>query len=160
MTRSGSCYNFHFAKLFKSWKKGKAPPSIVFHEYVSDRSICVVHNLDLYLKRSEKWRDNGQKNQLLLSFVNPHKEVVKSTISGWIKFVLSQVGIDTNIFKAHSTRSASTSKVGSKVHSTGGLSIQDILDRGNWSNSSTWQTFYNKTIIKTSKNYEEILLGN
>ena len=88
----------------------------------------------------------GEKRiSLLLSFVNPHKEVVKSTIAGWIKFVLSQVGIDTDIFKAHSTRAASSSKVKSKIHTTG-LSIQDILKRGNWSN-------------KTSETYEEVILS-
>ena len=36
MTRSESTYTFHFAKLFKSWRKGKAPPAIVFHKYSSD----------------------------------------------------------------------------------------------------------------------------
>ena len=132
MTKPDSAYTFHFTKLFKSWKKGKAPPSIVFHEYVPDRSICIVSILDLYLSRSKKWRDGGQKNQLLLSFVNPHKEVVKSTISGWIIFVLFQARIDTTTFKAHCIRSAFSSKVGSNIHTTG-LSIQDILNRGNWS---------------------------
>ena len=51
--------------------------------------------------------DSGHKH-LLLSFVKPHKEVKKSTISGWVKQVLKE----SKIFKAHSTRSASSSKVG------------------------------------------------
>ena len=56
-----------------------------------------------------------------------------------VKDILSLSGIDTSVFKAHSTRSASTSKANST-----GLSEKDILKRGSWKNSSTWQRFYKK----------------
>ena len=44
------------------------------------------------------------KSQLLLSFQRPYKEVVSSTISGWIKTVLKLANVDTYIYRAHSTR--------------------------------------------------------
>ena len=62
-----------------------------------------------------------------------------STIPGRIKNILKEAGIDTKIFKGHSTRSASTSKAG-----LAGLSVTDILERGSWTNASTWQRFYNR----------------
>ena len=43
---------------------------------------------------------------------------------------------------AHSTRSATASKA-----STSGVSVIEILERGTWSNKSTWQRFYKKDII-------------
>ena len=81
-------------------------------------------------------------SQLLLSFVNPIKPIVSSTISEWLKNVLKKAIIGINTFKAHSTRSASTSKV-----DLSGAPIE-ILRRGCWFNKSTWQKFYNKSIIR------------
>ena len=55
--------------------------------------------------------------------------------------MLTISGVDVGVFKGHSTRSASTSKA-----ALSGLSVPDILERGCWSNSSTWQKFYNRQI--------------
>ena len=95
-------------------------------------SLCVAAILNEYLKRSEKWRTSGEC-QLVLSFVQPHKPVVSSTISGWIKKVLTISGVDVGVLKGHSTHTVSTSKT-----ALSGLSVADILERGCWSNSSTW----------------------
>ena len=85
---------------------------------------------------------------MLLSFQKPYKEVVSSTISGWLKKVLRLAKIDNDIYKAHSTRSASTSNVKLK-----GLSLSDILRRKSWSRKSTWQRFYNKDIAFPEENF-------
>ena len=42
MIRTESTYVFTFSKLFKSWRKGKNPPSVKFHEYTHDTALCVV----------------------------------------------------------------------------------------------------------------------
>ena len=65
------------------------------------------------------------RHQLLLSNEEPHKPVVSCSISGWLVKVLGEAIIDTNKFKAHSTRGASTSK-----ESTKGLACKDILEMG------------------------------
>ena len=54
----------------------------------------------------------GDKSNFLLSFVKPQNPVVSSTISEWIKNVFGEAGVDTEIFKRHSTRSVSASKAG------------------------------------------------
>ena len=59
-----------------------------FQEFEQDRSLCVVSLLDTYIERSKPWRQGTTKGQLLISFVKPHNEVVKSTISGWVKEVI------------------------------------------------------------------------
>ena len=71
----------------------------------------------------------------------PHREVTSSTIARWIKEVLSLTRIDVKRFKAHSTRSASTSKA-----SVLGLTISDILKGGSWSKESTWEKVYCRKI--------------
>ena len=120
MTKGDKKVTFYFAKLHKSWHKGKPPPSLTITGFPEDPQLCVIETLDTYLDRT-KHRRLG-KCQLLLSFQKPYKEVVSSTISGWIKKVLKLAKIDTDIYKAHSTRSASTSNVKLK-----GLPLGDIL---------------------------------
>ena len=50
--------------------------------------------LDFYLEHTKHWRSGSGHKQLLLSFVKPHKEVKKSTISGWVKQVLKESGVN------------------------------------------------------------------
>ena len=143
MAKTKSCYKFYLNKLDKSWRKCKAPPAFTYQEYTPNESLYVVRTLDEYIARTERWRSAEEHSQLLLSFIYPEKPVVSCTISGWLKTILMKSGIDTSNFKAHSTRSASTSKAGLQ-----GASIEDILKRESWSNKSTWQRFYNKNIVE------------
>ena len=72
-----------------------------------------------------------------------------STISRWLKETLVLSGVTKILdFGGHSTRSASTSKA-----ELSGLSVKEVLDRGSWSNESTWQKFYHKEIIKVGQVY-------
>jgi len=140
MVKTLNSYQFYFTKVTKTWKKGQPPPMIEFKEFPQNSNLCVVKCLTEYLQRSKVWRKDGQ-NQLLLSHLNPHVEVKSSTISNWVKLVLKFSGIDVAKYQAHSCRSASTSKAKAL-----GLSLNEILQRGQWSNESTWQKYYNKQI--------------
>ena len=154
MASSETAITFTLSHLSKTCKKGSLP-SIVFTKFASEPKLCVVTTLESYILRSKIWRTDC-KNQLLLSYVKPHNPVEKCTIAGWLKNTLNLAGINTDVFKAHSTRAASTSKVGSSLGSSG-LSLQDILKRGNWSNADTWQKFYNKEIV--GNHFEHSVLG-
>ena len=57
--------------------------------------------------------------------------------------LMERAGIDTNTFKSHSMRSASTSKA-----KAGGVSVSDILRGAVWSRESTFERFYHKPIIE------------
>ena len=96
-----------------------------------------------YINRSKPWRGSNHVKKLLLRSIRPHNAVVSCTISGWLKKTLKQGGINTDLFKARSARSASSSKV-----SMGGAPLVEILKRGSWSHHSTWQRFYNKHTIQ------------
>ena len=89
--------------------------------------------------------------------MRPYKEVKSSTVVNWVKLVLKMAGIDTSLYKAHSCRSASTSKA--KVL---GISLKDILKRDQWSGASTWQRHYNKEIVNTreSSEFETVIFNN
>ena len=74
---------------------------------------------------------------VFIALTKPHKAVTASTISRWIKDTLALSGIDTSIYKAHSTRSASTSRA-----VNAGVPIEQILKVGDWSNTHTFNKFY------------------
>ena len=82
------------------------------------------------------------------------KRVVGTTISGWVKkFCGYPVGVVTVLAKAHSTRAASIF-----IANTIGLSGDEILQSGFWSNKSTWQIFSKKDIIpRSAKNFHKSL---
>ena len=79
---------FYFPKLLKTWKKGGAPPKLEIFAFEKDTDLCVIQTLKLYLDRSQEWRDE-KKTQLLLGTNKPHKPVSVSTVSRWIKDVMS-----------------------------------------------------------------------
>ena len=151
MTKGDNKVTFCFARLHKSWRKGKPLLLLTIIGFSEDPQLCVTEILDMSLDRTKDRRFG--KSQLLLSFQKPYKEVVSSNILGLIKKVLKLTKIDTDIYKAHSTRSASTSNVKLK-----GLSLADILKRGSWSRKSTWQRFYNKDIVFPEENFQNTLL--
>ena len=80
-------------------------------------------------------------NQLFVAFIKPHHAVTSSTIARWLKTTLEQAGIDTAIFKAHSTRGASTSAAALR-----GVTTSDIILAADWSSDSVFRRFYYKPV--------------
>ena len=70
-----------------------------------------------------------------------HHAVTSSTIARWLKTTLEQAGIDTAIFKAHSTRGASTSAAALR-----GVTTSDIILAADWSSDSVFRRFYYKPV--------------
>lgn len=84
-----------------------------------------------YFERTKSFRDSDQSNDSLLrTIIKPHKGVTANTVSNWIKDVMYLAGIDTSRFKAHSTRSATTSKA-----FRNGMPVDDVLMMADWSHA-------------------------
>ena len=153
MEKTFSSYNFHFSKLTKTWKKGKAPPCLEPRAYRQNKDSCVMVCLDTYVKRSNSWCEKGQP-ELLRSYLKPQKEIQKFTLACWVKIVLRKAGIDTSQFKAHSCWSAATSKAKGM-----GVSLEGVLKRGKWSGEWTWQKYYHKP-IERNETFETAVLSS
>ena len=131
MAKTKSCYNFCFNKLDKSLRKGKTPSAVIYQEYTQSESLWIVKTFRTLFCTN---RDVAIWRRALPTFVNFHPT---SQTSGFfnkirmLKSILVKSGVDTGVFKAHSTRSASTSKAGLK-----GTSIEGILNRRCWPNKS------------------------
>ena len=102
---------FIIPSLTKTRKSG--PPKEAFYPaFAEDRRLCPVITLKAYEHRTREFRAAAeQEPQLLfLSVRRPRAPVKLATIGHWMQKIMSQAGIDTKIFSAHSTRGASTSK--------------------------------------------------
>ena len=100
--------------------------------------------------QSISWRvTTEQKNQLFLSLVTPHAPVTTSTISRWLREIMTDAGVNTTLFKAHSVRGASTSKASKE-----GLSVGQIIEKANWSNAGTFQKFYCRTVKDSERDFQ------
>ncbi|XP_071791584.1 uncharacterized protein [Asterias amurensis] len=88
----------------------------------------------------------GGEKKLFRSYVPPHKAVGSETIGRWIKLGLSDAGIRTDKFTAHSTRAAACSAASRK-----GVPLATIMKAAGWSRSSTFAKFYNKPVEDTGE---------
>ena len=83
----------------------------------------------------------GTEQSLFISYKKPHERVTVQTIGRWIRYTLQEAGVDTSIYKAHSTRAAATSAANRK-----GVPITQILSAAGWANERTFRRFYNKPL--------------
>ena len=87
--------------------------SVFFAKYSVCEKLCVLQCLQCYIMRTSSFcpvRCPNTASQLLLRYHRPYHPVQSCSIARWNKSILGSAGIDTAIFKGHSTRSASTSK--------------------------------------------------
>ena len=136
--------------LLKQTKPGKHLDMIVLKAYPKDEYLCIVKVFSEYLERTKGLRVD---NKLLISTVKPHKSVSKSTVSRWVKFIMSKAGINS-CFKPHSTRAAATSKA--KLY---GVPLDIIIKTAGWSKASVFTKFYNKPILSKTKTVQDAVLG-
>ena len=136
-------YSFRITSLLKqtsaSGGRHRHLQPVIFKKYDHDKSLCVSSLLEEYIARTVKLR--GSCSQLLLCHVKPNGPASKDTISRWLKQVMTAAGLDTSIFKPHSTRSAATSAA--KVAN---VPLDEIMATAGWHSSSVFAVFYNKPL--------------
>lgn len=135
---------FQSAKLAKQSRQNKPIKDFFFPKFSQNEKLCPVLALREYEKRTAQLR-TPTDTQLFLAMIRPHKPVSSSTIARWVKTMLTNAGVDTTIFKAHSVRSAATTTA-----ATAGLTMSIILDAADWSTESVFQKFYYKPKSSTT----------
>jgi integrase len=106
--------------------------------FLSEANCRPVQALKAYVDRTVSIRQTNIK-QLFVSTIAPHSGVTGNTISRWIRSALDASGVDTSVFKAHSTRRAAASKA-----SALGISVDEILKAGHWKSESTFSRLYKR----------------
>ena len=116
---------FYIVDKVKQLRVGKHVKPLEFLSYPNDERLCVIRLLQQYLKKTAELRNS---QQLLISYVKPHRPVSKDTIARWCKSVLDVAEVDTSKFKSHSTRAVLSSHLAECL-----FKIQDILASAGWS---------------------------
>ena len=108
MVTSGDKLVFFFDTPLKTSRTSKTHQMIEIKK-MDGNKCCVYSAVAEYIRRTKDIRPPSTK-ALWISLIKPHGAVTRDSISRWLKEVLTSAKIDTEVFKAHSTRSASTSK--------------------------------------------------
>ena len=138
---------FVIGTVLKTTKPGKHLTNIKIHAFADNKILCPLVHLKQYLDKTSVIR--RLHTQLLLSYQKLHRPVSTDTIARWIKVVLTEAGINTDVFNAHSIRATSTSAAYNR-----GVSIDKILAAAGWSTESTFSRFFRKPIVsKDSSSY-------
>ena len=125
---------------------------VMIQKVLRNKSICPYSHLLHYIDRSTSLRKLSDSTQLFIPLNKPQKGVTSSSLARWIKDILQDCVIHTSAFKAHSTRSAATSKA--FLHDA---SIAEILKLANWSNGKTFTKYYNRSVASDTLLGEMIL---
>ena len=141
---------FEINYLIKTSKPGHTDFQVKLDKY-QNKAICPVTTLKSYIKRTNKMR----KSQRLFVSFKTLKAIKSSTISRWLKLVLSQSGIDIQKFKVHSLRGTSQSAA-----CRAGVSLKDILTTANWSSASTFRRFYFRDINVENTTYTSTVFAD
>ena len=135
---------FTLTGMTKQSRAGNITKEMFFNRFTEDESICPVTTALHYIQRTESLRltTSGSKQiKFFISWIKPHFSVTSSSIARWLKTVLTLAGMDTSIFKAHSTRGASVSAAKNM-----GVTTKEILETANWSTESVFQKYYYKQV--------------
>ena len=143
-----------FGDLLKTSAPNRHQDELVFGSFPEDKSLCVVHYLRHYEKRTHARALRGSEAKLFISWKAQHSGVSRDTLRRWTKVCLKTAGIDMSRFTAHSTRSASTRKA---IHK---LPLATILKTVGWRRPSTFATFYKKPICEGNTFQNAVLSQN
>ncbi|XP_031340928.1 uncharacterized protein LOC116169038 [Photinus pyralis] len=138
-------------RRIKTSAPNRSQPFLTLPFFVHDPQVCVASTILKYLEKTKKVRGNCVF--LFVTCKKPFHKATTQTIGRWIKIILSKSGLDTNIFKAQSTRHASTSAAARK-----GLNFDTIRLAAGWTkNSETFARFYNRVLVNNEQFINAVL---
>ena len=135
------CVKIRIGNLLK-----QSSPSNHFHEifiesFTSNLSLCVVKCLKSYLCKTLELRSGSS---VFISTIKPYKPASRSTVANWIRETLRESGINMDLFKPHSTRSAATSAAAIKVP------VDTIIRTAGWKSECMFRKHYKRPVTNDS----------
>ena len=118
----------------------------------NEPKLCVVTLLHSYLFKTKDIR--GGADALFLSINRPHHPVSVDTIRRWVLEVMSKAGVNTSVYKAHSSRSAATSAAMRKK-----VSLKAVMKAGLWRSENVFTKFYNRKVEEIDDSFARGVLS-
>ena len=116
---------------------------VTLNRVVEYEGLDPVSCFETYVVATQAWRISEISHDgLFLALNEPHQAVKPSCIARWLTQFMEEAGINVETYKAHSVRSASTSKAKNQKS----MSCAQILKAASWANAHTFRQFYHKDI--------------
>ena len=129
-------------KLPKQQRSGPLlPVRITALEPDEEINLCPARTCIDYINKTIGRRPEEVKT-LFITSTKPYKAIAAKTATRWILYSMREGGIDTSTFKAHSICGAAASTKAGK-----GISCQELVAGGRWSNTSTLKKYYLRDIV-------------
>ena len=120
---------------------------VTLYDFPDNPTICPVQSLRDYMARTDTLH-NANAHSIFVALTKPHRSVSAQTVAHWIKDLMGEAGIDTDMFKQHSVRSASAAWLGSAK----ALSAKQICKIAQWSGlTTTYEKFYRRVVLQTAQ---------
>ena len=88
-------------------------------------------------------------HKMLITLRKPYKSVSSHTLARWMTNIMAAAGVDTTMFKQHSTQSALAAWL---EKSTKRMSVAQICKHAQWSHlTTTYRKFYHKVVLHTGR---------
>ena len=149
---------FNITEPLKQSTPSRKPQPVVFHRYPHNEQLCHVRLVQAYLVKRASLPVVASYDAFFLTHRRPHHPASKDTIARWMKNVLQLSGVNVDIYKPHSYRSASTSHA-----KLAGVPLEDILRAGQWKSSDCFTKFHDRVIERTdftaSQHFADSLLS-
>ena len=140
--------------LTKTTRPGSQRRQLNIPAFPVDQRICPVLCLREYLRQTQFLRPE-HITSLFVTTIKPHGPATSDTIRRWVRSLMSEAGIDTKVFRPHSTRSASTSAARRKD-----TPLPDIMKAAGWKAERTFQIFYNKPLPEGDFTFGRAILND
>ena len=134
-------WEFTIPENVKNSRPSHPPRKLYIPAFPQDTRICVVRVLNAYTQRTASIR---KARKLLVSYISPYDSVSSQTVSRWVTQIIHMAGVPSR-FSGHSTRSASSSTA-----AAAGLSLDLIVEAGDWSSARVFEKHYHRRPDRTA----------
>ncbi len=136
VTITDSAFAFMIDTRLKQTAGDRETP-LIYLPRIKDSKVCVWACLVAYILRTRKVRKHSS---LFLISKPPYTPATGATLSRWIRCILQDAGINSVLYKAHSTRSAAASKARKFVP------LDKVLAAADWKGATVFEKYYCRTV--------------
>ncbi len=112
---------------------GDRETPLLYLPRIKGDKTCVWSCVLAYILRTRKLR---KVSDFFIISKPPHTPATTTTISRWLREVLQKAGINSSLYKAHSTRAAASSKASKFVP------LQKVLEAADWRGKTVFEKHY------------------
>ena len=144
------CVSFHLVEAPKTYTVNHAKEHLQLltvqqlHCALTDKKFCPICALTMYLLKTKHIRSS---DRVFIRSMPLYTEIAPMTLNYWILKIMKKAGVDISQFGPYSTRHMASSKALQR-----GMSLDEVVSLGGWTNPSMFIQHYNLPILRNAIN--------